>query len=92
MRYKKRLAKRVIRKAVPKLKYTKKHTKHSKVVHKRTSYKKGIEQILSIKYNAVGNEFVFGITSKNGKVGNIFRVEGKTLINSMGLPFMVINS
>lgn len=66
------------------------HTKRINMSRKRSAYSRGIPtQTLSIRYNGVGNEFVFALTNKQGIVGAEFHIKGVNLFETMGIPVMV---
>ncbi len=63
-------------------------TKHTRLSQKTSSYTRG-KQLLSIAYNGSGSEFVFKLTTLQGKVSSEFHVKGNHIMNTMGIPIMV---
>ena len=81
--------KKVIHKRVTKPR-VKPHAKRVNLTKKRASYKRGSpNQLLSIRYNGVGNEFVFTLENNQGRIGSKFIVNGQTLMGAVGMPLMV---
>ena len=94
----KKVSKKLIGKLIPdkKISHAKtkpranKNAKRSNMSRKPSVYSRGLPtQILSIRYNGVGNEFVFALTNKQGIVGAEFHIKGKNLFDTMGIPVMV---
>ena len=67
--------------------------KRANTTKKTSGYSKGIPYtLLKVAYNGIGSEFVFSVTNLNGKVTSQFHISGDNILQSMGMPIMVLPS
>jgi len=86
------LTKSVSRKAKTRSRVNKK-AKHANTTRKTSGYSKGVpNSLLKVAYNGVGGEFVFALTNMQGKVTSEFHISGDNILQSMGIPIMVLPS